>query len=56
MAVTQSPYLIGRAVAVLAADPAVTARSGSTVYAGDIAREYAFTDIDGRIPTYEGGE
>jgi NAD(P)-dependent dehydrogenase (short-subunit alcohol dehydrogenase family) len=55
-AMTQSPYLVGRAVAALTADPAVTARSGSTMYAGDVAREYNFTDIDGRIPTYEGGE
>jgi hypothetical protein len=53
-AMTQSPYLVGRAVAALVADPGVTARSGSTVYAGDVAREYNFTDIDGRIPPYEG--
>jgi NAD(P)-dependent dehydrogenase (short-subunit alcohol dehydrogenase family) len=56
LAVTQSPYFVGRAIAVLAADRTVTRHSGSTLYAGDIAREYSFTDIDGRIPAYEGGE
>jgi NAD(P)-dependent dehydrogenase (short-subunit alcohol dehydrogenase family) len=55
-ALTQSPDLVGRAIAVLAADPAVIRRSGSTLYAGDVAREYGFTDVDGRIPRYEGGE
>lgn len=53
---TQSPYLIGRAIAMLAADPRMTEKSGLTVYAGDLAREYDFTDVDGRIPRYEGGE
>ena len=55
-AVTQSPYFVGRAIAVLAADRTVTRRSGSALYAGDIAREHSFTDIDGRIPAYGGGE
>jgi NAD(P)-dependent dehydrogenase (short-subunit alcohol dehydrogenase family) len=53
---TQSPYLIGRAIAMLAADPQVVTKSGQTLYAGDVAREYGFTDIDGRVPRYEGGE
>jgi NAD(P)-dependent dehydrogenase (short-subunit alcohol dehydrogenase family) len=55
-AATQSPYFVGRAIAVLAADPHVTLRSGRTVYAGDVAREHSFTDVDGRVPRYEGGE
>jgi NAD(P)-dependent dehydrogenase (short-subunit alcohol dehydrogenase family) len=53
---TQSPYLIGRAIAMLAADGQVMGRSGRTLYAGDLARAYDFTDIDGRVPLYEGGE
>jgi NAD(P)-dependent dehydrogenase (short-subunit alcohol dehydrogenase family) len=56
VAVTQSPYFVGRAISALAADQTVSRRSGSTLYAGDLAREYSFTDIDGRIPCYEGGE
>jgi NAD(P)-dependent dehydrogenase (short-subunit alcohol dehydrogenase family) len=55
-AVTQSPALVGRAVATLAADPDVAEKSGRTLYAGDLAREYGFTDVDGRVPRYEGGE
>jgi hypothetical protein len=53
---TQSPYLIGRAIATLASDPRVLRKSGKTLYAGDVAREYRFTDVDGRIPKYEGSE
>jgi NAD(P)-dependent dehydrogenase (short-subunit alcohol dehydrogenase family) len=56
MTLTQSASFVGRAIAVLAADPAVIRRSGSTLYAGDVAREYGFTDVDGRIPPYKGGE
>ena len=55
VAVTQSPALVGRAVAMLAADPDIARLSGRTLYAGDVAREYGFTDVDGRIPRYEGG-
>jgi hypothetical protein len=38
-------------VAALASDPAVIRRSGQTLAVGDLAREYGFTDIDGRQPT-----
>jgi NAD(P)-dependent dehydrogenase (short-subunit alcohol dehydrogenase family) len=41
----------GRAVAALAADPGVGRRSGQTLAAGDLARAYGFTDVDGRQPT-----
>ena len=51
---TQSPHLAGRAIAALAGDPDVAFLSGSTLYSGDIARRYGFTDTDGRIPRYEG--
>jgi hypothetical protein len=47
---TESVEYIGRAVAALAADPAVGRRSGRTLTAGELAREYGFTDIDGRQP------
>jgi len=50
---TESPEYIGRAVAALVADPAVMARSGSILYVGNLAREYGFTDIDGRyVPVF----
>lgn len=47
---TESVYYIGRAVAALAADPNVMEKSGRTLAVGDLAREYDFTDIDGRQP------
>jgi hypothetical protein len=45
---TESTAYIGRAVRALAADPSVIAKSGQIVTAGELAREYGFTDIDGR--------
>jgi NAD(P)-dependent dehydrogenase (short-subunit alcohol dehydrogenase family) len=42
---------VGRAVAALACDPAVSRRSGQTLAVGDLARIYGFTDADGRQPT-----
>jgi hypothetical protein len=48
---TESVEYIGRAVVALAADPAVVRRSGKTLAVGTLAREYGFTDIDGRRPT-----
>lgn len=47
---TESPEFLGRAVAALAADPHVLARSGHLLTAGELAREYHFTDVDGRQP------
>jgi len=35
---------------VLAGDPSVLNRTGETLTAGDLAREYGFTDIDGTYP------
>jgi len=51
LAQTESPDYIGRAVAALASDPAVIRRSGQTLTVGELAREYGFTDIDGRQPS-----
>jgi NAD(P)-dependent dehydrogenase (short-subunit alcohol dehydrogenase family) len=47
---SESPRFIGRAVAALAADPQVMARSGTVVVAAACAREYGFCDIDGKEP------
>lgn len=46
---TESPRYLGRAVAALAGDPAVLARTGQVLCVGDLAVEYGFTDVDGRV-------
>ncbi|RQP25042.1 SDR family oxidoreductase [Piscinibacter terrae] len=54
LARTESTRYVGRAIAALAADPDVMARSGQVLRVGDLAREYNFTDIDGRqVPPFE---
>ena len=51
---TESPRYVGRAIAALAGDPMVMDRSGEVLRVGDLAREYSFTDIDGRqVPPFE---
>jgi len=47
---SETPCFVGRAVAALAADPGVARFSGQTLASWDLAREYGFTDIDGRSP------
>ena len=48
LARTESPRYLGRAVAALAADERVMDKSGEVLRVGDLAKEYGFTDIDGR--------
>ena len=51
---SESPEYIGRAVAALAADPDVLAKTGKIHFVGDLAGEYGFTDVDGRrIPRFQ---
>jgi NAD(P)-dependent dehydrogenase (short-subunit alcohol dehydrogenase family) len=50
LARTESPRYLGRAVAALAADPGVMTKSGDVHLVANLAREYSFTDIDGRQP------
>jgi NAD(P)-dependent dehydrogenase (short-subunit alcohol dehydrogenase family) len=50
LGVTETPEYIGRAVATLAADPDLMAKTGSVLTVGELAREYAFTDTDGTQP------
>ena len=45
---SESPEYIGRAVAALAADPRLMSKTGRAFHVGELAREYGFTDIDGR--------
>lgn len=47
---SESPEFIGRAVAALAADADVLRYSGKVLVAAAIAKEYGFTDIDGKTP------
>ena len=49
---SESPHLVGRAVVALAADPGVGRRAGLVHFAADLAQEYGFTDIDGRLPDF----
>ena len=47
---SETPFYVGRAVAALASDPNVMERTGRALSAGWLARDYGFTDVDGRQP------
>ncbi|MCB0065352.1 MAG: SDR family NAD(P)-dependent oxidoreductase [Caldilineaceae bacterium] len=47
---SETPFYIGRAVVALATDPDIMAKTGHALSAGGLAREYDFTDVDGRQP------
>jgi dehydrogenase/reductase SDR family protein 1 len=47
---SESPQFIGRAVAALASDPNIMQNTGRVLVAAALAREYGFTDIDGKQP------
>ena len=49
---SESPLFVGRAVAALAQDPAVLERTGQLYGSWQLAREYGFTDADGRRPDW----
>ncbi len=49
---SESPLFVGRAVAALASDPRVIERSGALCASWELAREYGFTDYDGRRPDW----
>lgn len=46
---SESPQYIGRAVAALAADSDVIRKTGQSLWVSDLAIEYGFTDLDGRV-------
>ena len=50
--VSESPLYVGRDVAALAADPNVMDRTGLLYSSWELAREYQFTDYDGRRPDW----
>lgn len=47
---SESPDFIGRAVAALADDADVLRHTGKVLVAAQLARDYGFSDIDGRTP------
>jgi hypothetical protein len=49
---SETPRLVGRAVVALASDPQVRRKAGLIHFASDLAREYGFTDVDGRVPDF----
>jgi NAD(P)-dependent dehydrogenase (short-subunit alcohol dehydrogenase family) len=49
---SESPLFMGRAVAALAQDPNVLDRTGQLLSSWELAREYGFTDYDGRRPDW----
>ncbi|HVE80167.1 MAG TPA: SDR family NAD(P)-dependent oxidoreductase [Gemmatimonadaceae bacterium] len=49
---SESPLFIGRAVAALAADRKVLARTGDVTCSWDVAREYGLADADGSRPDW----
>jgi NAD(P)-dependent dehydrogenase (short-subunit alcohol dehydrogenase family) len=46
----ETPLFVGRAVAALAGDPNVMDKSGQILLASELAAEYGFTDVDGKLP------
>ena len=50
--VSESPLFVGRAIAALAADSRVQARSGMLFGSWELGRDYGFTDYDGRRPDW----
>lgn len=49
-AISESPRLIGRGIAALAADPLRERWQGASTSSGELAREYGLTDLDGSRP------
>lgn len=49
---SESPLYVGRAVAALAADERIMEKTGLLLSSWDLAREYGFTDEDGRRPDW----
>jgi dehydrogenase/reductase SDR family member 1 len=47
---SESPDFIGRAVAALHEDSEVLRHTGNVLVAAAVARDYGFTDIDGKAP------
>ena len=49
---SETPCLVGRVVAALAADPDVARKSGGLFAAWTLSKEYGIDDVDGRRPDW----
>ena len=49
---SESPLFVGRAIAALAADPKVHARTGMLLSSWEVGRQYKLSDYDGRRPDW----
>ena len=49
---SETPLFVGRAVAALAADRNAIDRTGQLLSSWELARDYKFTDYDGRVPDW----
>lgn len=49
---SETPYYVARGIAALAADPDVGRKAGRVFSSWGLAKEYGFTDIDGRKPDW----
>jgi len=49
---SESPLFVGRAIAALAADPKVQARTGMLFGSWELGRDYGLSDYDGRRPDW----
>lgn len=49
---SETPFFVGRALAALAADPQRHTKAGQALSSWGLAREYGFTDVDGRRPDW----
>jgi NAD(P)-dependent dehydrogenase (short-subunit alcohol dehydrogenase family) len=47
---SETPFFIGRAVVALASDPDLSEKAGKSLATWTLAKEYDFTDVDGRQP------
>ncbi len=51
-AVSETPHYLGRAVAALASDARIMAKSGEALATWNLFKEYGFTDLDGTQPDW----
>jgi dehydrogenase/reductase SDR family protein 1 len=51
LSAAETPQFSGRAVVALATDAGLMSRTGTAAAVADLATEYGFCDIDGRMPT-----
>ncbi|MCL5996671.1 MAG: SDR family oxidoreductase [Chloroflexi bacterium] len=49
---SETPFFVGRAIAALAADPEMMSKTGGAFSSWGLAKEYGYTDIDGRRPDW----